>query len=57
MATLPGGGGHSDILVYTCLNQKKMRRSSRRCNKCFVFRGSENIDFQEKGVFLKIWQV
>ena len=45
---------HSDILVYTCRNKKCVKRGlsfSRTSNILFAFRGSANVNFQEKGVW------
>ena len=51
---LPGGGWHSNILMYTGINQKMCKNGlfgSRMCCVHFTLRGLKTLIFKEKGHF------
>ena len=54
----PGGGGHSDILVYICVSKKKrVKRGLFSCgtrNARSVVRGPKTLIFNKKGCFYLI---
>ena len=53
------GGGHADILIYTCMTSEKGVFFAVECITYFYVLGSKNVDFQKKKdlLFFLMWQV